>query len=177
MDTKPTYEELEAEVAILRKQCADKDLRIAQQDVEIAELKSQVAELKARVDKLTKMLFGRKSEKSKKKDDDVLTQVLSGTEFTPKKPRKRGGGGRRPFSSEIPRRDVHVTLAPDECHCPHCGKALKPMGAEISETLNFIPMILEAIRFIRTAQVIMWPRVPSADGAIRSPRNWKDSSI
>ena len=49
---KPTYDELLAENAQLKQQ--------------VAGLEQQVLELKAQVDKLTKMLFGKKSEKSKK---------------------------------------------------------------------------------------------------------------
>ena len=82
----------------------------------VAELEQQVAELQAKVDKLTKMLFGKKSEKSKKKDQDAddtaeeQTSEVVASDAAPKKPRKRGGGGRKPFPPEIPRRDVHVAL-------------------------------------------------------------------
>ena len=52
--------------------------RIAELEQEVVDLKSQVADLKshiaelnAKIDKLTKMLFGKKLEKSKKKDQDA----------------------------------------------------------------------------------------------------------
>jgi uncharacterized coiled-coil protein SlyX len=76
MDTerKPTYDELVIENQQLREENAQLKLRVAeqevvieQQNVKIAQLEQQVAELQAKVDKLTKMLFGKKSEKSKKK--------------------------------------------------------------------------------------------------------------
>ena len=70
-------------------------------------------------------------------------------DVAPKKKRKRGGGGRKPFPPEIPRRDVHVDLHPDECRCATCGKDYEPMGVEISEVLNVIPMVCEVLRFIR----------------------------
>jgi transposase len=145
MDTerKPTYEELEAEVVLLRKSNAELEQ-------EVVDLKAQVAEFKVQIDKLTKMLFGRKSEKSKKKDDDDSLQPPSAQVVAEKKKRKRGGGGRKPFPANIPRRDVHVALAPEECRCANCGKDFVPMGVEISEVLNYIPMVLEVIRFIRT---------------------------
>jgi transposase len=135
MEQKPTYEELLLENTQLK--------------ARVAELEQQVADLKAQVEKLTKMLFGRKSEKSKKKDDDAPSQPPSAQEVTEKKKRKRGGGGRKPFPKNIPRRDVHVALAPEECHCAICGKDFVSMGVEISEVLNYIPMVLEVIRFIR----------------------------
>jgi len=70
-------------------------------------------------------------------------------EVVPKRKRKRGGGGRKPFPPEIPRRDVHVPLHPDECRCATCGKDYEPMGGEISEVLHYIPMVCKVLRLIR----------------------------
>jgi transposase len=137
MDTghKPTYDELLAENAELKIKAARVD-----------ELEQQVADLKAQVDKLTKMLFGKKSEKSKK---NKAKNPKPPSDEPKQKRNKNGGGGRKPFPPEIPRRDVHVDLSPDECCCGECGKAFEPMGVEITEVLNFIPMVCEVIRFIR----------------------------
>jgi transposase len=124
---KPTYEELEQ--------------RVIEQD-------QRIAELEALVDKLTKMLFGQKSEKSKKEKGKQQPSNESSNE--PKLPRKNnGGGGRKPFHPGIPRRDVRVPLHPDDCRCPICGKDYESMGVEVSEVLNYIPMVLEVLRFIR----------------------------
>ena len=136
---KPTYDELLAENAQLKS-------RVAELEQEVVDLKTHIAELKAQVDKLTKMLFGKRSEKSKKDKEKKAKQQSS----EPKQKRtKNGGGGRKPFPPEIPRRDVHVPLAPEECCCANCGKDFETMGVEITEVLNIIPMVLEVIRFIR----------------------------
>jgi transposase len=141
---KPTYDELLIENTQLKKRVAEQDVIIAQQASRITELEQEVAELKAQIAKLTKMLFGKKSEKTKK---DKPPKTSSGE---PKQKReKNGGGGRKPFGPKIPRRDVGVPLPPDECRCAHCGAEYEPMGVEISEVLNFIPMIAEVIRLIR----------------------------
>jgi hypothetical protein len=139
---KPTYDELLVENAQLKK-------RVAEQDIEIAAIKThyeqKIAELQAQIDKLTKMLFGKKSEKSKKdKAEKQQPSSESTTEppIEPKKPRKNnGGGGRHSFHPGIPRRDVRVDLHPDDCRCPICGKDYEPMGVEITEVLNYIPMV------------------------------------
>jgi transposase len=143
MDTerKPTYDELQEEVASLKQPLVEKDRLID--------------DLKARVDKLTKMLFGQKSEKSKKKgcESDASTDRLSedtATSYVPKRNRKHGGGGRKGFPSEIPRRDVHVDLSLDEHYCDCCGREYVFMDIEITEVLNFIPMTCEVIRYIRS---------------------------
>jgi transposase/uncharacterized coiled-coil protein SlyX len=124
---KPTYEELEKRVA---------------------EQEQRIAELQAQIDKLTKMLFGQKSEKSKKPKEKQQPSNESSNE--PKQLRKNnGGGGRRPFHPGIPRRDVRVPLNPDECRCSTCGAEYESMGVEVTEVLNYIPMVLEVIRHIR----------------------------
>ena len=136
---KPTYDELLIEVA------------------RIPSLEAQIVELKAQVDTLTKMLFGKKSEKSKKSDEKKqeppATESSVNNEPPVNEPKRRreknGGGGRHSFPSSIPRRDIHVSLSPDECRCPRCGKGFVSMGVEITEVLNFIPMVLEVLRFIR----------------------------
>jgi transposase/uncharacterized coiled-coil protein SlyX len=143
---KPTYDDLLIENTQLKKRVAEQDVIIAQQKKRIDELEQQVAELKAQVDKLTKMLFGKKSEKSKKDKEKKSTPSSN----EPKQRRtKNGGGGRKPFPPGIPRRNVHVSLHPDECRCANCGKDFEPMGVEITEVLNYIPMVLEVICFIR----------------------------
>jgi len=129
---KPTYDELLVENAQLKKR--------------VAELEQHIVELKTQIDKLTKMLFGKKSEKSKKDKEKKTKQHLN---ESPTPRNTNGGGGRKPFPPGVPRRDVHVSLHPDECRCEHCGKAFEPMGVEITEVLHFIPMVLEVIRFIR----------------------------
>ena len=143
---KPTYDELLIENAQLKKRVAEQDVIIAQLTKRIEEQDQQIADLKAQVEKLTKMLFGKKSEKSKK-DKEKKTQQQSSESKQPRT--QNGGGGRKPFPPGIPRRDVHVALSPDECCCESCGKDFEPMGVEITEVLNYIPMVLEVIRFIR----------------------------
>ncbi len=129
---RPTYDELLEEVALLKQRDAEKD--------------ALIADLKSQIESLKKMLFGKKSEKSKK-DKEKKSKPPSDA---PKQKRdKNGGGGRKPFPPEIPRRDAHVSLHPGECRCASCGKDYVPMGVEITEVLNYIPMVLEVIRFIR----------------------------
>ena len=141
---KPTYDELLVEVA------------------RIPGLEAQIVELKAQVDTLTQMLFGKKSEKSKKDKEQPQATPETGSQVSsesaadeppveePKRQRqKNGGGGRNSLPPNIPRRDIHVSLSPEECCCANCGKDFVPMGIEITEVLHYIPMFLEVLRFIR----------------------------
>ena len=142
---KPTYDELLVENAQLKAEVAHLKVENAQQKERIDSLESQIVELKAQIDTLTQMLFGKKSEKSKGKE-----KAPKSSSNEPKQPRKKnGGGGRNTFPPEIPRRDIHVSLSPDECCCANCGKDFVSMGVEITEVLHYIPMFLEVLRFIR----------------------------
>ena len=55
------YDELLTENAQLKKRIAEQEQRIVEQDQRIAEQEQRLAELQAQIDKLTKMLFGKKS--------------------------------------------------------------------------------------------------------------------
>ena len=141
---KPTYDELFIENAQLKER--------------VVTLEALVVELNAKIDTLTQMLFGKKSEKSKKdnaNDQEPPSNESNSPSDEPladePKPRrkKNGGGGRHSFPSHIPRRDIHVSLSPEECCCANCGKDFVPIGVEITEVLHFIPMVLEVLRFIR----------------------------
>ena len=145
-ERKPTYDELLVENTQLKSRVVELEQEVVALKSHNEELKSQIVELKAQVEKLTKILFGKKSEKSK----EGKTKVPKAASDEPKQKRnKNGGGGRKPFPPDIPRRDIHVPLQPDEIRCENCGKEFESMGVEITEVLNIIPMILEVIRFIR----------------------------
>lgn len=136
-ERKPTYDELVVENAQLKTRVVQLELCVAEKDKEIKLLKQEIVELKAQVDKLTKMLFGKKSEKSKKnKTKDPKPTDETGIDAAPKQKRKRGGGGRKPFPPDIPRRDVHVPLHPEECRCGECGKVFEPMGVGSGRPLH-----------------------------------------
>src|SRR5690242_2674368 len=53
---------------------------------------------------------------------------------------------RRPLPEHLPREDV-IHSAP--CTCPTCGGALRRIGEEITETLDYVPGRFKVIRHIR----------------------------
>lgn len=166
---KPTYDELLQENATLRVENAELRAENAALKLKVSTLEARVAELEAKVEallqtvaekdayiaKLEKMLFGKKSEKSKKKDEAPVesaaevTQDDTASEEPKKKRPKNGGGGKKPFPPGISRRDVYVDVPLDDRICSCCGTEYVDMGVEITEVLNRIPAILEIIRLIR----------------------------
>jgi transposase len=53
---------------------------------------------------------------------------------------------RRPLPEQLPREDV-LHAAP--CTCPNCGGALRRIGEEITETLDYVPGRFKVVRHIR----------------------------
>ena len=56
---------------------------------------------------------------------------------------------RRPLPEHLPREDVRHPVA---CACPHCGGALRRIGEEVSETLDYVPGRFKEIRHERAKQ-------------------------
>jgi transposase len=53
---------------------------------------------------------------------------------------------RRPLPEHLPREEV---LHPAACACPHCGGALRRIGEEVTETLDYVPGRFKVIRHVR----------------------------
>jgi hypothetical protein len=56
--------------------------------------------------------------------------------------------GRRPLPDHLPRREIVHTPA---CTCPACGVAMRQVGEDVSEVLDYIPGHFKIIRHIRPA--------------------------
>jgi transposase len=57
---------------------------------------------------------------------------------------------RRPLPADLPRENVvHQPTLLDTCSCPSCGGALKPLGEDVSEMLEYIPSRFKVIRHVR----------------------------
>ena len=53
---------------------------------------------------------------------------------------------RRPLPEHLPREEV---LHPAACACPNCGGALRRIGEDVTETLDYVPGRFKVIRHIR----------------------------
>jgi transposase len=53
---------------------------------------------------------------------------------------------RRPLPEHLPREEVRHPAA---CACPHCGGALRRIGEEVTETLDYVPGRFKVIRHVR----------------------------
>jgi hypothetical protein len=75
------------------------------------------------------------------------TATLPETETQrPSLPLRRRGPARRPLRASLPR-DVVEHAAP--CACPRCGGALRPLGEDVTEVLDYVPGSFRVTRHVR----------------------------
>ena len=143
------------------------------QQTALAERDQEIDALKLFIAKLRRAQFGRRSEQSGQGDspadqlelrvEDLETGVTerTGTPFvsvTEKQPPAQRPI-RKPLPAHLPREDLRrepdcaAFAATDSsaaaCNCPACGGALKRLGEDISEWLEYIPSHFKVIRQIR----------------------------
>jgi hypothetical protein len=55
---------------------------------------------------------------------------------------------RRPLPEHLPR---EVIVHPGACSCPNCGGTLRQIGADVTETLDYVPGRFKVVRHVRGA--------------------------
>jgi transposase len=148
----PTISTLPDDIATLKRLLIDRDQMIAKLMVEIARLK--------------RWRFGRSSEQTDATllqlqlalsdlqltaaEEIVAPVIIPEEESTVAPPPTRGAGlrpVRRSFPAHLPRETI--VHAPASCACPDCGAAMRKLGEDISEMLDFVPGYFKVLRHVR----------------------------
>ncbi len=151
--TRLNPEELKAVILSQHEQLLSKDEQLASRDEEIERLRLLIA-------KLRRMQFGRKSEKldwqieqlELKLDELEASQAQQATAASPvslaasdvNRARRRA---RQPLPAHLPRETRKIL--PKQEACPDCSGALKFLGEDVSETLEYVPEHFKVIRQVR----------------------------
>jgi len=124
-------------------------------------LKEQVLrneQLKLRLARLLRERFGASSERLRHEIEqlefllgDTEEQIAEATSPEPDAPAaesetQRRRPARRPLPETLPR-DVVEHAAP--CACPRCGGALRPLGEDVTEVLDYVPGAFRVTRHVR----------------------------
>jgi transposase len=154
LDTPPRMPDLDAlDLSSLKAMC------LAQQ-AELLSHKSQIEHLQMLIAKLRRMQFGRSSEKIRQRIEQLELQLEEiGGAVEPAEPKDTRPSAAEPVAATAARtrrrglpphlpRETH-THPPKEESCAACGGALKKLGEDVSEMLEYIPASFKVIRHVR----------------------------
>jgi transposase len=136
-----------------------KALVLAKQ-AELESRETEIENLKLLILKLKRIHFGPRSEKLETDIEQLelrledLEANQAAAEPVPAEPataalkvKAPGKPARRPLPSNLPRETE--TIAPKQQECPDCGGALKLLGEDVSEVLEYVPARFKVIRTVR----------------------------
>ncbi len=133
--------------------------RLHSQDEQLAGRQAEIERLQLLIAKLRRMQFGRRSEKLQGQIEQLELQLdelataraeQPAASPTPGAPAPATPGrkpARRPLPGHLPRQKR--TILPKETACPDCGGALKALGEDVSEILEYVPAHFQVIQQVR----------------------------
>lgn len=135
---------------------AERSAELAAARAGLLEKALEVEKLKVQIARLQKQRFGRSSEKLDREIAQLeltleeLEVAASAAASAPEAPvetvQPKTKGGRRPLPEHLPRREVvHEPV----CACPACGGAMRRVGEDVTEILDYVPGRFEVIRHVR----------------------------
>lgn len=143
-----THADLPDDIAALKAMVLERESALAHHATEIEHLKLLIAKLK-------RMQFGRKSEKL---DHEIVQlelrleelQADEGAQYIGQSPRQscRPCARRASLPPHLPR-DDQFHLPADTAACSQCGGAMKRLGEDVSEQLEYVPARFRVIRHVR----------------------------
>jgi transposase len=126
---------------------------IASREIEATRARVEIEKLRLELARLRRMKFGRSSEKLAQQISQlelVLEELetsqaqlpVAATERAPRQARP----ARKPLPDHLPRESVVHEPA---CQCPQCGAAMRKIGEDVSEMLEYVPARFKVIRHVR----------------------------
>jgi transposase len=131
---------------------------IARQDAELIAHRDTIAAMRLQLERLRRMQFGRSSERIAAEIaqltlalEDLEAGVVHRDELAGDGAANPAGTSREPparrrLPDHLPRTTVTHETA---CACPHCGGALRPLGEDVTEILDYVPASFRVIRHVR----------------------------
>jgi transposase len=113
----------------------------------------EIEQLKLLIAKLRRLQFGRSSEKLSREIDqlELRLEELQTVQAQARTIEEPSAGvtpeaGRKPLPEHLPREQVVHQPA---CSCPDCGGALRRLGEDVSEVLEYVPEHFKVVRHVR----------------------------
>jgi hypothetical protein len=116
---------------------------------------AQIASLKLQLSYLKRQQYGQSSEQLSEKIaqleltlEDLEAAAAASSATTPAST-VRERSVRRPLPADLPRQSIVHDPLSQGCACPACGGALKLLGEDASEILEYVPSSFKVIRHVR----------------------------
>lgn len=122
---------------------------------------ARIERLRAQLARLQRARFGRSSEKLERQaaqlelaietlesDEAERLAALLGVAALIEAGEDTAKPARRPLPAHLPREEV---VHPGACACPACGGALRVIGADVTESLDYVPGRFKVVRHVREA--------------------------
>lgn len=151
----PTSDDLPHDVGALRALLIERDTELSALRAKIRHRDLQIEKLKLQLAKLRRMQFGRSSEKIAQQIEQ-LELLIEELETPTAIPARASASSmpdlpaRRALPEHLPRESVvHAPV----CACPACGGALRDLGEDVSEILDYVPSHWKVIRHVRPKRI------------------------
>src|ERR1700752_949562 len=153
-------EALKALIVAQQEQILSKDEQLLRKDEQLASRDEEIERLKLLIAKLRRMQFGRKSEKLDWQNEQLELKLdeleasraqqaaASPVSLAASEVNRAAKRARRPLPAHLPR-EVR-TYVPRQTSCPDCSGALKSLGEDVSEVLEYVPEHFKVIRQVRS---------------------------
>lgn len=143
----------------LKRLLSEREAEIARRDEQLAAARGEllvtttlIEKLKLQIARLKRMQFGRSSEKTAQRIEqlELIVEDLEASQAQidtlPRRGEPKAQPVRRPLPEHLPRETV--------CHepqagCPDCGAALRRIGEDVAEVLEYVPAAFKVIRHVR----------------------------
>ncbi len=147
------------DLSALKALCRAQHAELASQKIALESHKGEIERMKLLILKLKRLQFGRKSEKIDSRIEQLELRLeeleAAEAEAAPEPDSApeallegvRRKPARRELPPELPRETI--TENPKQKSCPDCGGALRKLGEDISETLEYSPARFKVIRRVR----------------------------
>jgi transposase len=125
------------------------------QHAELVSHRTEIERLRLLILKLKRMQFGRKSEKLNRQIEQLELRLEELESSRSEKPHVAPSPAaaaaekpaRRPLPEHLPRETK--TYKPEHETCPDCGGALRALGEDVSEILEYVPASFRVVRQVR----------------------------
>jgi transposase len=151
-DLPEDIEALKVLVLAQREQLEAQHTQLIAKDTELCSNAAEIERLKLLVAKLKRLQFGRRSEKLDREIEQLelrLEELQVSSKPAPlatASTEEKTQPVRRALPEHLPREQ---RLYEPACNCPDCGAAMRKIGEDVSEVLDYVPERFKVIRHVR----------------------------